>query len=310
MGKRRQQAVTKFRYVEMRALDLLDRLARFEEEKGSEFALCISECGKRGVWEWTGGDVGLPDEHCLELGETMAGLRSCLDLALYEVSEKERILGRVRRRQISFPCLRAPEDWTDRTLSWLDDEKWERVRAVQRFSDGQNRDIDCVVIGALAALDKHRSLLELAMVGSSRGVFGAVDHAWVRDLGLGRRSPDGYYEVGTTHGTPANIPGRENVVLDGPLGGLALMGAIPSVSIRYASDLEMDHEEDEQRLGRVTVFESIGQALSEVAEILEALGGWNVGSSVPDVDRRYYGTPEALTVMGLRQLRYTAVCRG
>ena len=44
----------------------------------------------------------------------------------------------------------------------------------------------------------------------------------------------------------------------------------------------MDHEDDEKRLSRVSVFESIEQALSEVAEILEMLGGSNVRASTPD----------------------------
>lgn len=298
MSERRQQAVAKFRYLERRALQLQDRLARLETEKGSEFALCIQDSGDRGVWEWTGGTLGVPEDHCLELGEIIAGLRSCLDMCLYEASEEARTLGRVRPSQVGFPCLRRSEDWTDRTLSWLDAEKRERVLAVQRFSDRDHRDVDCVVIGALAAQDKHRSLLELKIAGASRGVVGAVDPAWARDLGLGRRGPDGFYEVSTVHGTPTKMLGRDNVVVEGPLGGLALTGAIPSVRIRYAGDLEMDHEENKQRLGRVTVVESIDQALSEVGETLEALCGGDVRSSGHGVEHRSDLGPEALTAMG------------
>ena len=292
MGEKQQQAVAKFRYLERRAMDLWDRLARFEEEKGSEFALWIPESGDRGVWEWTGGDLGLPEDMCLELGEIMAGLRSCLDVALYEVSEEARTLGHVKRNQISFPCLRRSEDWTDGTLSWLADEKRECVLRAQRFSGPNRRDIDCAVIGALAAQDKHRGLLELTMGGGSKGFVGAVSRAWARELGLGRQGPDGYFNMGTTYGTPTKILGRDNVVVEGPLGGLALIGTIPWVSIGYASNLEMDHEEDKQRLGRVSVFDSMDQALSEVAEILSSLGGAEVPLSVGGAVRRSDPTAE------------------
>ena len=267
-------------------MDLRDRLARFEEEKGSEFALWIPESGDRGVWEWTGGDLGVPEDMCLGLGEIMAGLRSCLDVALYEVSEEARTLGHVKPNQIKFPCLRRSEEWTVGTLSWLGDGKRECVLAAQRFSGSHRRDIDCAVIGALAAQDKHRGLLELTMGSESSGFIGAVSPAWARELGLGRQGPDGYFNLATTHGTPTKILGRDNVVVEGPLGGLALSGTIPGVSIRYASNLEMDHEEDKQRLGRVSVFDSMDQALSEVAEILGSLGGGEVPQVVRGGVRR------------------------
>ena len=62
MSEQLQQAVTKFRYLDNRTLELQSRLARFEIEKGSEFALCILKSGDRGVWEWTGGNLGVPEE--------------------------------------------------------------------------------------------------------------------------------------------------------------------------------------------------------------------------------------------------------
>ena len=115
-------------------------------------------------------------------------------------------------------------------------------------------------------------------------MVGAIGSAWARELGLGQRGPDGYFEGGTTHGTPVRMYGRSNVVIEGPLGGLALTGTVPSASIRYASNLFMDHEDDKKRLSSVSVFESIEQALSEVAEILEMLGGSNVRASIPDFE--------------------------
>ena len=297
MSERQQNAVRKFRYLEERAMKLQSRLLRFEIDKGSEFALCIQKSGDRGIWVWPGGNLSLPEDQCLELGEIMVGLRSCLDVALYEISEDARALGRVRRNQINFPCLRRSQDWTDRTLSWLDADKRERVLAVQRFSDRTNRDVDHVVIGALAAHDKHRSLLELKMVRVSKGFVDAVDPDWARNLGLGRRGSNSFYEGCKIHGMPLKIQGFDNVVIEGPLGGLAHMGAIPWVSIGYAGDLEMDYEEDKRRLGRVTVLESMDQSLSEVAEILEALGGCDVRSSVRGVERRSDFSAEGLTAV-------------
>lgn len=286
MGRKLHQAVAKFRRLEKRATELCDELSRFEEEKGREFALSIGESGNLGVWEWTGGDRGLPDDMCLELGELMVGLRACLDVALYEISEQAIACGRVRPNHISFPCLRESTQWNDRTLGWLDEEKRKLVRTVQRFSDRQC-DVDCAVIGALAAHDKHRGLLELKIVGGSRGVVGAIGYVWANELGLGQPGPDGYSYAGKIHGTPVEAHGRDNVVIEGPLGGLALMGTMPSVSTRYASTLVMDHEADKERLSHIPVSESIEQAVGEVAEILEVLGGGALGVSVRDARRSY-----------------------
>ena len=158
VSKNLQQAVAKFRRLEKRATELCEELTGFEEEKGREFALSIGESGNRGVWEWTGGDRSLPDDVCLKLGELMVGLRACLDIAVYEMSEHAIACGRVSRNQVSFPCVRESVQWTDRTVHWLDEETRQLVRTVQRFTDRQ-RHVDCAVIGALAAQDKHRGLL-------------------------------------------------------------------------------------------------------------------------------------------------------
>ena len=276
-----RQAVAKFRRLEKRATELCDELIRFEEVKGREFALSIGESGKLGVWEWTGGDRSIPDDICLEVGEVMVGLRACLDIAVYEMSEPAIACGRVRRNQVSFPCVRESLQWTDRTVDWLDEEMREKIRKVQRFA-GRQRDVDCAVIGALAAQDKHRGFLELVIVGGSRGAVGAIDYDRASELGLGQSRSDEYVDLGKIHGTPVVVHGRENVVIEGPLGGLALMGAVPLVSARYASNLDMDYEVDRERLNHVSVTESIEQAICEVGEILEVLGSGDLVVSFRD----------------------------
>ena len=297
MTSKPQQAVVKFRHLEKRALDLCDCYLNFEKEKRREFALCILDSGNQAVWEWTGGDRELPDDICLRLGELMVGLRACLDVALYEISENERALGHVKPNQITFPCFRRSEQWNDHTLRWLGEEKRQRVLNAQRFADRQKRDVDCVIIGVIASHDKHRGLLELTMGYGSRGVYGAIDSAWASELGLGRRGSDGYFEAFTTHGTPVIMYGRRNVVIEGPLGGLALSGTVPSTAIRYASNLFMDNEDDKERLSRVSVFDSIEQALSEVAEILEIFGGGDERASLPYFELQSDTRIEMLTAM-------------
>ena len=117
------------------------------------------------------------------------------------------------------------------------------------------------------------------IVGGSRGAVGAIDYVRASELGLGERRSNGYGELAKIHGTPVAAHGRDNVVIEGPLGGLALMGAVPLVSARYASSLDMDYEADRERLQRVAVTESIEQALGEVAEILETFGSGELGDS-------------------------------
>ena len=287
----------KFRRLEKRALELCECCSRFEKEKGQEFALSILDSENRAVWEWTGGDRELPYDICLELGELMVGLRACLDIALYEISETERVSGNVKPNQITFPCLRESEHWNERTLRWLGKEKRQRVLNAQRFADRQKRDFDCVIIGVIASQDKHRGLLELSMGYGSRGVYGAIDTAWASELGLGRAGSDGFFKAAKIHSTPTRIHGQNNVVIEGPLGGLALSGTVPTASVRYASNLLLDNKEDKERLSRVSVFDSIEQALDEVAEILEILGGNNVRASLPKFDLQSDFRMERLTTL-------------
>ena len=267
------EAVAKFNRLEQRGQALCKWFDKFIEDNGQEFVLKILPSGDYGTWEWTGGNVDIPVEKILELGELMAGLRSCLDLELYQMSREEVERRLVKRRQISFPCLRHADSWHENTVPWLTGIKRQRIRQAQRFGERRKRNIDCVVLSTLASYDKHRALIQAEIGGASYGQIGGEDgisKAWATELGLGSEE-SGWYSVGTVHGGARGKMGKGNVVVEGPLGGMALMGTIPTVQIRFSGDLELDDEDDRKRLARASVPGAIKQVTWEVRDILEIM---------------------------------------
>ena len=82
------EAIEKFKWAERKGQSLCAWFTEFLNSKREDFKLEILPPGDIGVWKWTGEDIAIPIEKSLELGEFMASLRSCLDIAIYEMSKE------------------------------------------------------------------------------------------------------------------------------------------------------------------------------------------------------------------------------
>ena len=234
----------------------------------------ILPTGDYGIWRWTGSKISVPAEKSWELGEFMIGLRSCLDNAVYEMSQQAVIEGRVKRSNIQFPVLRRSESWKSSTVSWLSETDRQRVRQAQRFGERRSYDVDIVVVNALANCDKHRSLVRVVLGSASCGLIGGknrVSLSRAKDLGLGPPDPQGWYTASNLQGFDAGRTENSKIAAGGPLGGLAVTGTIPTIELHVASDLELEDDGDKKRLARVSVVEAIKQAMCEVSDILGIL---------------------------------------
>ena len=268
-------ATEKFEWIEAKGKSLCDWFTQFLYSGRKDFLLEIAPPGDIGVWRWTGEDIKIPAEKSWELGEFMTGLRSCLDIAVYQVSTEAVRKGLVRRSGVRFPILRSSNSWTKATASWLSESNRQRVRQAQRFGKRRSYDVDIVLINALANCDKHRSIVRIAVSSASCGQIGgknSISFARAKDLGLGPVDSQGWYTGSTTQGFRTGKSKKGQFVTGGPLGGLALTGTIPTMELRIANDLELDDEDDKKRLARVSVVEAITQAMDEVREILAILG--------------------------------------
>ena len=268
-------ATKKFQWIEHKGKLLCDWFTQFLNSGRKDFLLEIVPPGDIGVWRWTGEDIEIPPEKSWELGELMIGLRSCLDIAVYQMSSEAVRKEQVRRSRVHFPILRSSTSWTKATASWLSESNRQRVRQTQRFGNRRRYDVDVVLINALANCDKHRSIVRTTVSSASCGQIGGkngISFARAKDLGLGPADSKGWHTASTTQGFNTGKSKKGQFVTGGPLGGLALTGTIPTMELRIANDLELDDEDDKKRLARVSVVEAITQAMNEVRDILAILG--------------------------------------
>lgn len=267
-------ATEKFEWIEHKGKSLCDWFTQFLNSGRKDFLLEIVPPGNIGVWRWTGKDIEIPAEKNWELGELMIGLRSCLDIAVYQMSSEAVRTGQIKRSRVHFPILRDSSSWTKTTASWLSESDRQRVKQAQRFGNRRSYDIDTVLINALANCDKHRSIVRTAVSTGSCGQIGGkngISFARAKDLGLGSADSQGWYTASTTQGISTHKSKKGQFVASGPLGGLALTGTIPTIELRIATDLGLDDEDDQKRLARVPVVEAIIQAMNEVRDILAIL---------------------------------------
>lgn len=269
-------ATEKYKWIERKGQSLCAWFTQFRNSQNREFTLEILPPGDYGVWRWTGGEVAIPAEKSWELGEFMTGLRSCLDNAVYEMSRHAVNAALVNRSTIRFPILHSSESWKTSTVSWLNQTERQRVRQAQRFGEHRKYDVDIGIINALANCDKHRSLVRVSMRSASCGQIGGkngISFSRAEDLGLGPRSPQGWYTASTVQGFNPGMPGKDKFVTGGPLGGLAITGTIPRIELHVANDLDLDDEDAKKRLAQVSIEQVIKQAMYEVKDILGILVG-------------------------------------
>ena len=268
------EAIEKFKWAECKGQSLCAWFTEFLNSKRKDFKLEILPPGDIGVWKWAGEDIAIPIEKSLELGDFMASLRSCLDIAIYEMSQKAIKRGIVKSYEVKFPILRSSNLWKNSTVSWLSQSNRQRVKKAQRFGERRDYDMDIVLINSLSNCDKHRSIVSVLLSSAACGQIGgenAVSFAWAKDLGLGSRDTEGWHTAVSVQVSCATEKERDKFELRGPLGGLALMGTIPTMQLRFSNDLELDNEDDKRRLAQVSVVEAIYQSVNEVRSILGIL---------------------------------------
>ena len=272
-------AAKKFEWIERKGNSLCDWFAQFLNSARTNFLLEIVPPGDIGVWRWTGKDIEIPAEKRWELGELMIGLRSCLDIAVYQMSSEAVRKEQVKRSRVHFPILRSSSSWTKAAVSWLSESNRQRVKQAQRFGNRRNYDIDVVLINALANCDKHRSMVRTVVSSTSCGQIGGkngISFARAKDLGLGPVDSQGWYTASSTQSINTGKSKKGQFVMSGPLGGLALTGTMPTMELRISTGLELDDEDDKKRLAQVSVVEAITQAMNEVRDILAILGEGSV----------------------------------
>ena len=289
-------AMEKFTWIERKGQSLCAWFTQFVNCKSRDFILEILSPGDYGVWKWAGDDFKIPPEKSWELGEFMIGLRSCLDVAVYEMSRKAVSKGLIKPSRVNFPILRSGRFWTDSTVSWLTESDRQRVKQAQRFAERRSYDVDVVLINALANCDKHRSLVRVAVSSAACGQIGGdnrISFAQAKDLGLGSPDPQGWYTASTAQGSSAGTTKNSKFVTGGPLGGLAITGTIPTIHLHVADDLELDDEDDMKRLAQMPVVEAIKQATYEIRDILSILADGTervTDQEITDGKNRYYST--------------------
>ena len=267
-------ATEKYQWIEHKGQSLCAWFTQFQKSKSRNFLLEIAPPGDIGVWRWTGEDIEIPAEKSWEFGEFMIGLRSCLDIAVYQMSQDAIRKRTVKRSRVNFPILRSINDWKSGTVFWLNESNRQRVRQAQRFGERRRYDIDIVLINELANCDKHRSLVRVGVSSATCGQIGGkngISFARAKGLGLGPVDSQGWYSASTVHGFRPSATENGKVVTRGPLGGLAITGTIPTMQLQIASDPDLDDEDDKRRLARVSVMEAIKQAMYEVRDILGIL---------------------------------------
>ncbi|MDE2814869.1 MAG: hypothetical protein OXM01_17720 [Gemmatimonadota bacterium] len=267
-------AKEKLEWIEQKGRSLCTWLTQFQHSKSKDFLLEVLPPGDIGVWRWVGGDIEIPTAKSWELGEFMIGLRSCLDIAVFQMSQEAIEKGLVKRSAVHFPILRNGSAWKQSTVSWLNESSRQRVRQAQRFGERRSYDVDIVLINALANCDKHRSLVSVAVSSAACGQIGgknSISFSRAADLGLGPVDSQGWYTASTSQGSSKGETESDRFVTRGPLGGLAITGTIPTMQFHINVDLELDDEDDKKRLARVSVVEAIKQATYEVRDIIGIL---------------------------------------
>ena len=269
-------AIAKFVQLQERGQELKAWFTNFLEHKNRGFSLRVLPSGDFGVWEWAGQNMEMPSDKALDLGAFFVGLRSCLDIALYRVSQEAIAEGRTRPKNIRFPVLQHEEKWRPSTVSWLSKEDRQKVLRAQYFGDRRNYSINVWLVNEFAICDKHYSLLQLEMGTTGWGQMGSkhgIPFSWAMDLGLGEPDSEGWYPISKVHGLSSNRLEDGEVVIEGALGGLAVSGTLPMLDLRFADGLVLNAECSEKPLSMMSIVEAIDQATWEIRDILSILTG-------------------------------------